>query len=254
MNTISVFNFNRMQKITNHPKAVPFRATTSFVESNPCNCKMDSRCNCNYFCPSRKINFEQIGKMNIRNLAFVNESGVRGETLSSKRNRKYLCALKQCGIENIIDLREKYASAIYSELCTCARLKYFNIPIDSCGISDDEIIKNMPMLINLINRGNFYISCAQGLHRTDIALAINYVFNPKKSKTPPTMQGHLRDKGFKSEDIVRRLNSIKKRVTPQDLKKMGWIEPDIFEQEFTLRKNELIAFNRLNASAISNQA
>lgn len=258
MNTINAFNFrnikNPLQKLTKIQAGISrthFKAAPKNEGSESLNALA------NYNAPvikkrRRKINWDKISGMRITNLAFVDKKGVRGETLSSKRNRHYLFDLKGCGIENVIDLREKYVNTRYADFCKNAGLQYFNIPIDSSTVSDEEIIENLPLLINLINGGNFYISCAQGLHRTDIALALNYVFNPK-SKIPPLMLGHFRGNGLKSEDIIRRINSIAKKASEQDIKKMGWECSDKFQEEFHARKKELVQYNKLIGQIIADE-
>lgn len=195
----------------------------------------------------RNLNISRLNKLGIPNLALTTNDGLRGESLSSKKNRKFLKEVHENGVTTIIDLRDKYTSTSFPELCEQNNLEYFNIPIDSSSVSDRKIIDNLPLLFELIDRGHFYIACAQGLHRTDIALSLNYVFNPKCSE-PPYLLGHFRNDDFKYEDIARRLNSIKKSLTPEDLEKMGW--DDSFEEEFHNRKKYLSDYNK---SLLSNE-
>lgn len=186
------------------------------------------------------INILKLESLGIPNFAVISENSIRGESLSSRKNRKYLKHMKKCGINTIIDLRDKYRSQSFPELCSKNGLKYFSIPVDSSSVSDKDIIKNLPLLFQLMDDGHFYMACAQGLHRTDIALSLNYVFNPKSSK-PPVLRGHFRDGALKFDDIARRLNSIKKNLTLDDLKNWGWGED--FEQQFAKRKKQLVSYN-----------
>lgn len=176
----------------------------------------------------------------IPNYSRTLNQGIRGESLSSKKNRKFLKLLKENGVNKIIDLREKYASQAFPDLCEQYGLEYFNIPVDASSVTDRSIIDNLPTLFDVINDGHYYIACAQGLHRTDIALSIDYVFNPK-AKEPPVLIGHFRNGKLKTEDISRRLHSIKKELTDEDLKKLGW--DDSFEDEFKSRKEFLYDYN-----------
>ena len=180
-------------------------------------------------------------KLNIPNFQALPNNGARGESLSSKKNRHNLRELKNIGIDTIIDLRDKYSSGIYPQLCKENNLNYYNIPIDSFEISDKRIIENLPLLFDLINKGGFYIACAQGLHRTDIALSINYIYNPK-AKEIPILYGHFREDELKFDDIARRLHSIKKTISPKELRNIGW-EADAFHEEFKYRKQNLKDFN-----------
>lgn len=181
----------------------------------------------------------------IPNFAQIEQNGIRGESLSSKKNRWYLKYAKQSGITSIIDLRDRDASIKYSEACKELGIKYFNIPIDSAEIESREIIEKLPDLFKIINEENYYIACALGLHRTDIALALNYLFNPIKHAIPE-MKGHQRNGLFKSDDIMRRINSIYKSLTEEDLKKLGWDEH--FDAVFNERKQLFLKDNKLLAS------
>ena len=183
---------------------------------------------------------ERLAQLDIPNYSETLNGGIRGESLSSRKNRKFLKPIKECGITKIIDLRDKYASKDFPDLCKKYGFEYFNIPVDSASVSDRTIIDNLPKLFDIINGGNYYISCAQGLHRTDIALSLNYIFNPA-AEEPPLLIGHLRDNGLKTDDISRRINSIKKELTPGDLEKLGWDES--FEEEFSRRKQNLYSYN-----------
>jgi len=185
--------------------------------------------------------YKELTVSSIPNYSKTSNGGIRGESLSSRKNRKFLKLLKENGVNKIIDLRDKYSSQTYPELCQKYGFEYFNIPVDSSSVPDRAIIDNLPALFDIINGGNYYIACAQGLHRTDIALSLNYVFNPD-AKEPPVLLGHYRSGGLKTEDISRRLNSIKKALTPEDIAKMGWDET--FEKEFSQRKSNLYAYNR----------
>lgn len=184
--------------------------------------------------------WEILEKLGIPNCSITLNGGIRGESLSSKKNRKFLKPIKECGITKIIDLRDKYTSKEFPDLCERYGFEYFNIPVDSSSVSDRIIIDNFPVLFDTINGGNYYIACAQGLHRTDIALALDYVFNPA-AEEPPILIGHFREGVLKTDDISRRLNSIKNKLTGEDLNKLGWDES--FEEEFSRRKYNLYDYN-----------
>lgn len=175
-------------------------------------------------------------KLHIPNMRIMNNNSMRGETLSSKGNRWAIKAIKKCGIESVIDLREKYTSSSYKDLCLREGLKYYSFPIDSHEVPDEKIIQNFPLMFNVLNQGRYYIACAQGLHRTDIALALNYVFNPD-TKEIPVMAGHYQDK-MEIDDVKRRINSIYKKIKDADLENLGWGENA--REEILKRKAELV--------------
>lgn len=177
-------------------------------------------------------------KLCIPNIRIMSNNSMRGETLSSKGNRWAIKAIKKYGIESVIDLREKYTSSTYKDLCLKEGLKYYSFPIDSHEVPDEKIIQNFPLMFNVLNQGRYYIACAQGLHRTDIALALNYVFNPN-AKEIPVMAGHYQDK-MEIDDIKRRINSISKKIKDADLENLGWDEN---AREIILkRKAELVNY------------
>lgn len=186
------------------------------------------------------INYPELKKAGIPNLKLIFNKGLRGETLSSPKNDKYLRLLKNCGIDTVIDLRGGDFTPKYKQKCDKFDLKYLHFPIDKDTISDRIILDNMPELFKILEDGKYYISCAQGLHRTDIALAINYVFNPKQ-KVPPVMEGHLNNGVVDLSDINRRLNSLYKAMTPDDKIKLGWNEN--YDAEFLRKKRVLKTYN-----------
>ena len=186
---------------------------------------------------------------NIPNFMEIEANGIRGEALSSPKNIKYLYPLRSSGIDTVIDLRGKFGSEKYPQLCQKLGLRYVNIPIDSAEISSREIIENLPNLFRIIDKDNYYIACAMGLHRTDIALALNYLYNPVEHKIPQ-MKGHFRNGQFKYDDILRRINSINKELTPSDLKQLGWDKD--FQEVFKKRKKQFIEFNESIAKSSAN--
>ncbi|MBQ3642604.1 hypothetical protein II906_11880 [bacterium] len=181
---------------------------------------------------------------NIPNIHFLPNNSLRGESLSSPRNRRFLPSIRQYGIENVLDLRNSSTSDKYPKLCEDNGLNYYYFPVDSFSVPDDKIIKNMPRMFELMNKGKYYIACALGLHRTDIAISLNYIFNPKEQAEIPVLWGHERDFGLKVDDISRRLHSVKNKIKDEDLKDIGWQDRETFENEFESRKSQLYDFNR----------
>ncbi len=242
INNNNAFLIHKYQK--NKKNHMEVKAKNEAVVANPYVCSLR-----NYYLPliysvdEKNIDKDKLQALGIPNFRYIGNNNVRGESLSSKKNRKFLIPVKKSGIKNIIDLRDKYSSQSYVGMCAKLGLNYFQIPIDSDSVSDKEIIKNMPTLFKTLNEGKTYIACAQGLHRTDIALALNYIFNPKEQKNPPVMYGHFRNFGFKFDDISRRINSIKRQITDEDLCKIGWNSLQEFEKTFSERKKQLKDYN-----------
>lgn len=192
---------------------------------------------------AKTLYIEKLYKLEIPNLRVLDNNCVRGETLSSKKNKKFLMPVSRSGIKSIIDLRDKYTNQSFEDMCKKHYLRYYHIPVDSSSVDNRLLISHLPQLFKLLNEGNAYIACAQGLHRTDIALAINYIFNPKRQEIPPTMYGHLRDNMFKFEDIARRVNLIKRELSSNDIRMLKWQSIDEFNKEFDMRRKLLIEHN-----------
>ncbi len=186
------------------------------------------------------INFSSLKNLRIPNLEIVYNRGVRGETLSASRNTRFLPIIKKYGVDTVIDLRSSDYTKNFKDKCENNGLKYFHIPIDKAQVSDREILDKLPEFFELIKQGKFYIACAQGLHRTDIALAIYYVFNPNE-KVPLVMSGHTEKHITEMADINRRLNSLYRAMTPEDKERLEW--PANYDKEFVRKKHILKTYS-----------
>lgn len=81
-----------------------------------------------------------------------------------------------------------------------------------------------------------------GLHRTDIALSIYYVFHPSVPyDCVPELRGHRKQGTLRCDAIARRLNSIMNALTPEDLIRLDL--SDDYRNEFIRRKKNLFAVN-----------
>ncbi len=189
--------------------------------------------------PTDKI--KNIEELNIPNLHIINGNSVRGESLSHKRNKPYIKSMAEYGIERVIDLKTSDHSDSFQYLVESNGLEYYHFPIDSDKKDVREIIDCLPKLFETINKGNFYIACAQGLHRTDIALTINYLFNTKANEEPPILYGHVSKNGVRYEDIFKRTNNIFKSLTEEDRKILGLVDFD--EEAYKAKKSMLMKAN-----------
>lgn len=109
-------------------------------------------------------------------------------------------------------------------------LAYHHFPIDSHVQADEEVAQSLPEMFDLLDRGGFYISCQQGKHRTDIALALYYFFH--NDAEIPLMHGHRRDGVFRCDDILRRVNSMRPYFA------------DVTGEVFSERRERFLALNR----------
>ena len=171
--------------------------------------------------------------LKIDNLNPTINNGYRGCSHSSKRNQWALPKFFEAGITTIIDLRTADHTDRFSQQCQELGFEYFHFTVDSKNTPTEDIIAFLPELIRVIDRGYFYIACAMGLHRTDIALSLYYLFNQNPTTPIPCLIGHKQENGeLKYEDIFRRANAIFKAL-----------ERDELREQFTRKKKALIDFN-----------
>ena len=72
---------------------------------------------------------------------------------------------------------------------------------------------------------DFYIACAMGLHRTDIALCTYWMFYAAdKGIAPPSIRGYWQEDGHNANKIMRVLNAFYQYLTEQDGKEPMPIE------------------------------
>ena len=166
--------------------------------------------------------------------------GVRGTTLSSRHNLRYWQTVVQSGVKTVVELRDGDHSDRLCSLCEQNNIRYFAFPIDSHTVPNEVIAPKLQQLFEIIDSGDFYIACAMGLHRTDMALSIYWLFHGADlNLQPPYLKGHfpMPDSGRRGVDpakIFRRLNSLYEYLTENRLIDI----PD--KATFALRRKELI--------------
>ena len=99
--------------------------------------------------------------------------------MSGRGSNWLLAKVRDAGVKVIIDLRTADHTDRYDRNVAEAGLEYHSLPIDSKNTDVHQIIGSLPKLFELIDKGNFYIACAMGRHRTDIAIALYYVILPQ---------------------------------------------------------------------------
>ena len=168
--------------------------------------------------------YEALKRYPIVDLAPVYDKGVRGRTMSGRGSNWLLAKVRDAGVKTIIDLRTADHTDRYDRNVAEAGLEYHSLPIDSKNTGVHQIIASLPLLFELMDKGGFYIACAMGRHRTDIAIALYYVMHPSVPfDEVPEMKGHrnVEKKQFRCDDIAARLNSIIKAITPDELATPG---------------------------------
>ena len=190
--------------------------------------------------------YEALKQYPIVDLAPVFDKGVRGRTMSGRGSNWLLAKVRDAGVKVIIDLRTADHTDRYDRNVAEAGLEYHNLPIDGRKTDVHQIIDSLPLLFGLMDKGSFYIACAMGRHRTDIAIALYYVMHPSVPfDEVPEMKGHrnVEKKQFRCDDIAARLGSIIKAITPDELAMLGL--PADYEAEFLRRKKHLFDTNRI---------
>lgn len=158
--------------------------------------------------------------------------GVRGRTLSSPKQAFAWPIVRECGIRTVIDLREDGIYTRTQELCDKYGMEYFYYPVDKELRHIREMVSMFPKFCRLIDKGHFYIACAMGLHRTDIALCAYWVFYAAdKGIAPPAIRGYRKADGHDTDKIMRVLNAMYKEFA--DGNDSSLIPPNIFNE----RKN-----------------
>ncbi len=96
-------------------------------------------------------------------------------------------------------------------------MEYFHYPVDIKAECIETMVNLMPEFCKYIDKGDFYIACAMGLHRTDIALCTYWVFYAAdKGIAPPPIRGYRQEDGHNTNKIMRVVNEIYKFLTERD--------------------------------------
>ena len=143
--------------------------------------------------------------------------GVRGRTMSSKHQSYAWDAIVEAGVKTIIDLRDADSSSKLPYLCGVHGIEYFHYPVDNQAGCIESMVKFMPEFCKYIDKGDFYIACAMGLHRTDIALCTYWVFyGADRGILPPPIRGYRKEDGHNTNKIMRVLNAMYQFMTERD--------------------------------------
>ncbi len=180
---------------------------------------------------SQAMILQRLMELGIGNLHLVFDRGVRGGTLASRSLAgQTLEHVKEAGIRTIIDLRTADHNDRLAMRCKNVGLAYHHIPVDAAVRSPEVLYADLSLLFGLLDEDGFYISCQQGLHRTDIALALYYFFH--NDREVPEMFGHYKRGVLRCDDIMRRVNMMRPFF------------PEVDETLFLQRRKRFLSFNR----------
>lgn len=178
----------------------------------------------------------------------------RGATLVNHSD--CLPTLKKCGIERVIDLVGytkyeheaknigleyytprfgKYITGLWSETAFQSESEFIReeliyLPFkerNDVKIIDEkkkmykeeskESIDNFIDLIQVLQKGHYYIGCEYGTDRTSAYLLLNDVFNPKATPNP-----NLKLKDYAANFEIDYMHELYKKLTPEHKEKLGW--------------------------------
>lgn len=188
------------------------------------------------------MNTDLILNTGIQNIATV-YCGVRGTTLSSRHNMRHWRTIVDSGVRTIIELRDEDHSDRLCRMCETYGIRYIAFPMDSHSVPNEVIAPGLQEFFELIDSGDFYIACAMGLHRTDMALSIYWMFHgADNGMNPPILRGHIADGELVldrlNNKVFRRLNSLYTYLAENN------VIPVPERTTFVQRKRDLIEFNR----------
>ena len=194
------------------------------------------------------MNTELILNTNIQNIATA-YGGVRGTTLSSRHNMRHWQTIVDSGVHTIIELRDADHSDRLCRMCEIYGIRYFAFPIDSHNVPNEVITSRLQEFFELVDKGDFYIACAMGLHRSDMALSIYWIFHGADNGiNPPILKGHIENGKLVldrlNNKVFRRLNSLYGYLADNNIVQV----PN--RETFAQRKRDLIDFNRLQLSIV----
>lgn len=174
------------------------------------------------------------------NIAPIFGNSVRGKTPLSGNPKNVnfkMKKLKQGGINAVIDLRApNECSQKIKDTCKNNDIEYINIPIDDMNWSQSQIAY-IPKFIKAMNEGKNFVGCANGEARTDLAMAINYICNPKQNEIPPFYFGN----GSSGRvSISNNMNLIFKNLDESTIKELGWASTDEFKTETLKRFKQVL--------------
>jgi hypothetical protein len=185
------------------------------------------------------MNYARLQQTRIPDLAPV-YGGARGRTMSSRHQAYAWCALQEAGITTIFDLREKDKTDRLPALCEQYGMSYFHYPVDTTDEAIARMVELFPQFCLLMDAGDFYIACAMGLHRTDIALNAYWLFHAAdQGVQPPAIHGYRQEDGHTLDKLNRVLNALYAAFTEHN-----GAEP-MPQQTFKERKTFILQQSRL---------
>lgn len=206
------------------------------------------------------LDIARLKNLGIKHFRLIDSNSIRGVTLSNQKP-SLLTELKECGIDTIIDLRQEGSvDSTYAQECNKRGLEYvnfkikakmpiFNAPtatklsLEEKNKANQEFISMLPTFFEKMNKGKYYMACLLGLHRTDLAVTLNYLLNPKEPITPPTLSHMFYENETNlTNKYIGAVKNLTKNLTSKDKAFLGL--PENFNEIFSSRILKLRIMNR----------
>ena len=159
----------------------------------------------------------------IPDLRRISPTVVAGPTLETKP--KLLDVLKQNGIETIVDFRGGQ-QPIIENACHQKKFNYFNFNFNhvlpnkkGTNLPPEDFVEQLKTFFRVMNKGNAYIGCQYGVHRTNAALLYNYFLNPERFRfNTPRLIVTEGDKGLvnTANYMIRKVWHTVKQMSSED--------------------------------------
>lgn len=206
------------------------------------------------------IDVARIKNLDIKNFRLVDSNSVRGVCLARKNNLSILEELKESGIRTVIDLRQEgRPESEYARHCENCGLEYFNFKLKEnmpifnpranskltsgqFGMARETFVQDLDKFFKLMERGRVYMACLLGLHRTDLAVSMNYLLNPTEPQTPPSLS-HMfyKDETNFTNKRIASVRNLIKNLTPENKIFLGL--PENLDEVFGARVLKLRLMN-----------
>lgn len=251
MNILSL-NFSNLNSVTSAKRTTFKQASTNPYNGIPTHDE--------FVRSTGSLDISRLKNLRISHFRLIDSNSVRGVTLANQ-SPALLTELKECGINTIIDLRpEGSDESRYAQNCRKNGLDYFNlkirdnIPIFNAPFSGkmtleerraaiEKFVHQLGDFFNLMDNGKNYMACLLGLHRTDLAVTMNYLLNPKEPTTPPTLS-HMffPEETNLTNKYIGKVKNMLKNLTQKDKEFLKM--PDCFSDIFDARVLKLRLMNR----------
>ena len=205
------------------------------------------------------LDIARLKQLGIKHFRLIDSNSIRGVTLANQKN-SILTELRECGIKTIVDLRaEGGKNSKYAQACQNNGLDYinfklkinmpiFNLPLSSTlSVQErqkeiDDFIKVLPDFFKIMDEGKYYMACLLGLHRTDLAVVLNYLVNPNEPKTPPILSHmYMKEESSITNKYIGAMKNLLKNIKPEHKQYLGL--PEDFNSIFDARILKLRLMN-----------